>query len=120
MQYKRIYSAIHNFGDSFCSGMNYIDGDYIIHDLERIHSRGHDIVLNWLTGEFIPANQATPRILKSILHRRDRLEKQLQSENVELEKLKELKFCWPSPGRKFMMALDDRGKAYKIYVQASK
>lgn len=43
MKYKHIYSAIHNFGHSFTSLMNYVDDDYVIDELDKIHAEGHDI-----------------------------------------------------------------------------
>ena len=52
MKYKNIYSAIHNFGHSFLSLMNYVDGVYIIDDLTDIMKKGHDIEIDWLNGEF--------------------------------------------------------------------
>ncbi len=66
MKYKNIYSAIHNFGDSFTSFMNYTENGYVISDLHEIHRKGIDIELNWLTREFQPAEYATEGILKSI------------------------------------------------------
>jgi len=35
MKYKNIYSAIHNFGHSFTSLMNYVDGDYVIDETDQ-------------------------------------------------------------------------------------
>ena len=120
MKYKNIYSAIHNFGDSFTSLMNYIDGDYVIGELADIHSKGHDIELNWLTREFQPSEMATKRIKQSIGYWGDTLEKQLSSQNVDIEKLSSLFFRRPVNGRKHMVAEDDRGKEYKIYVNETK
>ncbi|NMP01457.1 hypothetical protein HHE94_01785 [Pseudoalteromonas arctica] len=120
MKYKNIYSAIHNFGTSFTSLMNYVDEDYVIDELVKIHGKGEDVEVNWLTREFKPENLITPRIEKSIVYWGDSLEKHLSSQNVELAKLQSLYFRWPARKRKFMLALDDRGKEYKIYVNESK
>jgi hypothetical protein len=120
MKYKNIHSAIHNFGYSFTSGMNYVDGEHVIYELANIHAKGIDIEVNWLSGSFSPVNFITPRIQKSIGYWRDSLEKHLESQNVNLTKLTELKFCWPANSRKFMAAVDDRSKEYKIYVNESK
>ncbi len=35
MKYKNIYSAIQNFGHSFLSLMNYVDGNYVIKEGHR-------------------------------------------------------------------------------------
>ncbi|MBV1884195.1 MAG: hypothetical protein KUG82_21320 [Pseudomonadales bacterium] len=120
MKYKNIYSAIHNFGASFTSLMNYVDGDYTLDELDDIHRKGNDIEVNWLTRTFEPANMATPRIKKSIGYWADSLEKHLCSHNVEIEKLTSLYFKWPVRQRKYMIATDDRGKEYKIYVNETK
>ena len=120
MKYKNIYSAIHNVGDSFTSLMNYVDGDYVIDELAEIHSKGYDIELNWLTRRFQPSELATSRIKKSIGYWGDTLKKRLSSQNVDIEKLSSLYFRWPAGGRKYMIAEDDRGKEYKIYVNEIK
>ncbi|AWY00274.1 hypothetical protein A8139_09885 [Marinomonas primoryensis] len=53
MKYKNIKSAIHNFGHSFVSLMNYVDEDYVIDEIGKIHKQGYDIEINWLTREVI-------------------------------------------------------------------
>jgi len=120
MKYKHIYSAIHNFGHSFTSLMNYVDDDYVIDELDKIHAEGHDIEVDWLTGQFKPATLITPRIQKSIGYWRDSLKKHMASQSVELSALSYLKFHWPARERKYMQAFDDRGKEYKIYVNETK
>lgn len=120
MKYKNIYSAIHNFGASFTSLMNYVDGDYVIDELVNIHGKGYDIKLNWLTREFQPIKFETKRLKKSIGYWEDSLKKDLSSQNVDLKRLSSLYFKWPAKGRKYMIAIDDRGKEYKIYVNETK
>ncbi|NWO06677.1 MAG: hypothetical protein HLX50_13595 [Alteromonadaceae bacterium] len=120
MKYKNIYSAIHNFGCSFTSLMNYIDGDYTIDELCEIHRQGYDIEVDWLARKFEPSKMATPRIKKSIGYWGDSLKGLMESQNVELDKILSLHFVWPADHRKFMIATDDRGKEYKIYVNETK
>ena len=120
MKYKNISAAIHNFGDSFLSSMNYVDDDYIIEDLRRIHGNGHDIKIDWLDMTFEPEAEATARIVKSMGHYREGLAEQLQRSNVDLGKLQELNFRWPAGSRKFMETIDDQGKTYKIFVRERK
>lgn len=120
MKYKNIYSAIHNFGRSFTSSMNYVDGEYVMDELAKMHTQDIDIEVDWQTGVFSPATLVTPRVQKSIGYWKNGLKKQLVSQNVELEALTELKFRWPAGERKHMLALDDRGKEYKIFVNESK
>jgi hypothetical protein len=120
MKYKHIHSAIHNFGDSFLSLMNYVDGGYVIDELTHIHAQGLDIEVDWLSGRFQPEAAATGRIKKSVAFWCDHLRKHLESQRVELTRLKELRLLWPARGRKYMRAIDDRGKEYKIFVQEYK
>ena len=120
MKYKHIYSAIHNFGHSFTSLMNYVDDDYVMDELNKMHIAGHDIEVDWLTGQFMPAAMVTPRIQKSIGYWRDSLKKHLASQDVEMSAISTLLFRWPAHQRKYMQAIDDRGKEYKIYVNETK
>ena len=92
LKYKHIHSAIHNFGHSFTSLINYVDNDYVIDELTKIHTQGNDIEVDWLTGSFTPENLTTPRIQKSIGYWRDSLEKHLASQKVDLPALSQLKF----------------------------
>lgn len=116
MKYKNIYSAIHNFGQSFLSLMNYVDGVYVIDDLSDITARGHDVEIDWLTNTFTPNQQATPSILKSMDYYCGDLKTQMQSQCVELENIKEIKLFCPTKGRRYMWAVDERDKEYKIYI----
>ena len=120
MKYKNIYSAIHNFGHSFLSLTNYIDGDYVIDELFDIVSRGHDIEIDWLHKTFIPAAQETPRIRKSIDYYAAQLKEHLGSQGVDVDRIKAMKLHWPAKGRKYMWAKDDRGKKYIMYVSEIK
>ncbi len=120
MKYKNIYSAIHNFGHSFTGLMNYVDSDYVIDELTKIHCKGYDIEVDWFTCKFQPAQLASPRIQKSIGYWAGSLKKQLSSQNVEIERLKSLHLKWPAGKRKYMVAVDDRGKKYKIFVNEIK
>ena len=118
MKYKNINSAIHNFGHSFFSLMNYIDDGYIIDELVEIHSKGYDIKINWFTLEFQPIELATDRIKKSIDYWKDNLEYNLSAQNVELKRLTSLYFIWnANENKKYMIATDDRKKEYKVYVK---
>ena len=120
MKYKNIYSAIHNFGHSFTSHMNFVDDDYVIDELSNIHRKGFDIEVDWLSRKVSPDQMVSPRLRKSIDYWGDSLKKHLSSHNVELERLDSLMFVWPSGERKFMLARDDRGKEYKMYVNETK
>ncbi len=120
MKYKNIHSAIHNLGHSFLSLMNYVDGKYVIDELVHIRSKGVDIVIDWLNNIFIPGEELTPRIKKSMTYYSENLEKSMHSQSVDLNRIKVLKLHWPCNGRKYMWAKDDRGKEYKIYISEIK
>lgn len=120
MKYKHINSAIHNFGHSFTSLMNYVDDGYVIDELSAIHAKGHDIEVDWLSGSFKPEALVSPRIRKSIGYWKDNLPKHLGKHEVAPAALTQLLFVWPAGERKQMLAADDRGKSYRIYVNESK
>ena len=116
MKYKHIYSAIHNLGHSFLSLMNYVDGQYIIDELFDIRSRGFDIEIDWLNNTFIPEEELTSKIKNSMAYYSENLTRNMESQNVDLNRIKALKLHWPAKGRKYMWAKDDRGKEYKIHI----
>ena len=96
--------------------MNYVDSQFVIDELREIHRNGHDIEIDWLTGSFEPGKLASPRIEKSVEYWKNALEAHLASHKVDPARLASLKFIWPSGQRKFMLAVDDRCKKYKIHV----
>ena len=100
--------------------MNYVDGGYVIDELTTIISKGCDIEVDWLSNTFTPKQEATPRIMKSMDEYSARLERHLQSEHVDVNRIKALKLYFPTRGRKYMWAKDDRGEEYKIYVSEVK
>lgn len=116
MKYKNINSAIHNFGHSFVSDMNYIDDDFIINELKKIHRKEFDITIDWLTGDFQPEKEVTERLIRSIAYWRDGLEKHLHQQNVDLAALRKLKYCWLVGSNHYMEAEDDRGKSYEVEI----
>lgn len=120
MKYKNIYAAIHNLGHSFVGLTNYIDDGYVVDDLIDIVSGGHDITIDWLNRTFSPDTQITPRIQESIECYAAGLSDHLRSQDVEPACIKALEFHWPAKGRRFMRAVDDRGKDYKIFVAEAK
>lgn len=85
-----------------------------------IHSKGHDIEIDWLSRRFEPKSQVSRRIKKSIGYWGDALSKQLASQKVDLDKLESLVFRWPAAQRKFIQATGDRGKEYRVYVSEIK
>lgn len=120
MKYKNIYSAIHNLGASFTSLTNYMLDGYVIDDLSSIHNRRFDIEVDWLSGAFVPQSMESARIRASIECYGASLKQQFAQQNVDIASIVRLRFHWPAGERKYMAATDDRGKAYKIYVNETK
>ncbi len=117
MKYKNINSAIHNFGHSFFSLINYIEDSYIIDELGKIHKKGYDIKIDWLNIEFEPKQMLNSKIEKSIIYYANILENFLLKQDVLLQKITTLYFVWNSEENdKYMKATDDRGKSYKIKI----
>lgn len=116
MKYKNIKSAIHNFGHSFVSSMNYVDNGFVADEIGMIQKKGYDIEINWLTREFKPVQLESERIKKSIDYWGDNLRKHCASHRVNLENLCSLLFIWPAGQRKYMLAIDDKGTEHKIYI----
>ena len=116
MKYKNISSAIHNFGHSFLSLMNYVEGIYVVDELTDIRVKGHDIEIDWLNKTFAPEEEATKAILKALDMYCSDLNRHLHSQDVELDKLQTLKLFCPARGKKYMFARDDRDREYKIFI----
>ncbi len=117
MKYKNINSAIHNFGHSFFSLINFVDNVYIIDELGKINKKGYDIKIDWLNKEFEPKQMLNEKIEKSIIYYANNLENFLLKQNVLLHKLSSLYFIWKgNENNKYMEAVDNRGKSYKIKI----
>jgi hypothetical protein len=67
--------------------MNYVDHDFVADEIGKIHRKGYDIEINWLTREFRPAQLESERIKKSIGYWGDNLKKHCASHSVNLENL---------------------------------
>jgi hypothetical protein len=113
MKYKNIKSAIHNFGHSFVSYENYVDGDFVLYELKNIHRKGYDIAINWFTQEFSPNHLCSERIKKSIGYWSSGIQEHLNRQNVDIDSLKSLELFWPVKTIHFIVAIDDRGIEHK-------
>ncbi len=96
--------------------MNYVDETYIIDELLDIRSRGFGIEIDWLNNTFIPEEELTSSIRKSMAFYSENLAEHMNSQNVDLNLIQALKLYWPANGKKYMWAKDDREKEYRIYV----
>ncbi len=73
--------------------------------------------IDWLNREFEPKQMLNKKIEKSINSYANNLENFLLKQNVELQRLSSLYFIWKgNEVDKFMEAVDDRGKSYKIKI----
>jgi hypothetical protein len=113
MKYKNIKSAIHNFGHSFASYENYIDSDFVLYELNAIHRKGHEIRIDWKTGDFQPYQFLSPRIRKSVSFWMVSLEEHFQRQNVDPNLLQTFEFVWPVKQGHYVVALDDRGVEHR-------
>jgi hypothetical protein len=122
MKYKHIDSALHNFGHSFVSLMNYVDNTYICDLLDEMArtSTGSEVRINF-SGEVsdLPPCSA-PQLSKSFEHWKAWLPKLLEQQNVNPAKLNAivLRYKLTRMGREILIeALDDRGKKHNVLVQ---
>jgi len=116
MKYENINSAMHEFGRSYLSLMNCVDGVYVLDDLFDIRKKGYDIEIDWLNDRFTPESEATGPIRRSMADWRADLERHLASRDVDIDNVRGLKLVFPARGVCFMWAVDDRGREYRIYI----
>jgi hypothetical protein len=121
MKYKNIDSALHNFGQSFMSGMNYFDGDHVMYDVFKSvsGSAGGTLFINFSTGKCSPEDEVNNRIIKSVAHYATRLSKHLKSHDLVPDALTDVTLIVSSKGYGYdlhMEAIDDRGKTHRVYV----
>ncbi len=117
MKYKNINAAIHNFGDSFLSDMNFVDRGYVFDDLILINEKGHDIFIDWIQMKFYPESEFNDRIRESLIEYKEMLAEVFSSLKVDFDRLVALNFQWPAGQHRFMEAIDDRGKYYKMHIR---
>ena len=76
MKYKHIDAMLHNFGHSFMSLMNYVDGQYIVDVLSELASRSpiYEIDINFSNGSVFPSGDYPEVLHKSISYWKDWLQ----------------------------------------------
>lgn len=123
MKYKNIDSAIHNFGHSFMSGLNYFDDDHVIYEVEALVRREpHEVWINFSTGNITPRGEYSNRLLKSVAHYREWLGDHLRRHNVDPSLLKNVTLhhrLTRLGGESVMLAVDDRGVEHRVDVRPS-
>lgn len=121
MKYKNIDSALHNFGQSFLSVMNYFEDDHVMYDVFNVATslRGEVFSINFSKASFHPDKAENSRIKKSMYHYRGRLFKHLQNHNLDPESLFEVTLLVKRTRmgiEAFMDATDDRGCMHHVYI----
>jgi hypothetical protein len=123
MKYKNIDSALHNFGQSFVSLANYLDGDYVVDDVyEAVRHPPHELKINFSTGSAEPAGVCSPRVVHSIALYRKELPEHLQKHGLEPSILKDVTLIHRLTrlGHETVMkAVDDRAKEHSVSVRRS-
>ena len=123
MKYKNIDSALHNFGQSFMSLMNYMDDGYVVDDvLQIVKAPPHEFSINFSTGEINPPGEHTARLLRSTKRYREDLPKHLERHRIDPEVVKEVRLVHRLTRQGYettMLASDDRGKNHSVEVKLS-
>ena len=123
MKYKRIPSALHNFGHSFVSLMNYIDDAYVADLLEEMAraQESHEICISFVTNEIIATKlKIDERVRKSVSTYSNWLPKLLASHQIDPGRVSEitLRYRLVNIGREVIVgAKDDRNRIYKVFVR---
>ena len=121
MKYKNIDSMLHNFGHSFVSLMNYVDGEYIIDELDKLARSvpGNEIRIDFSSGSISPEATYPERLHKSVQYWMDWLPKHMRSHNIEPSAIGPVSFRFRlvKLGHEVIVeATDDRGTSHKKFV----
>ena len=120
VKYKNIDSALHNFGHSFVSLMNYVDDEYICDLLAAAakSSPEREVRID-LSAPSLPAGNA-PQLVKSFEYWKAWLPRLLESQNVHPKSVGPvvLRYRITRMGREVIVeATDDRGHIHKVFVE---
>lgn len=121
MKYKHIDAMLHNFGHSFVSLMNYVDGEYILDILPELalHSPEHEIDINFQNGEISPSGEYPEVLHQSVSYWQSWLPKHISNHHIEAERLSAIhvRYRLVKMGHEVIVSTtDDRGKEHKVFV----
>ena len=122
MKYRHLPSALHNFGHSFVSLMNYVDDRYVVDVLEEIarDEPDHEVEINFTSGQTAPMRVGeNDTVAKSIRYWQEWLPKLLASQAVDPAAVDQVRvrLRLTRVGREVIVeAADDRGKQHKVFV----
>jgi hypothetical protein len=122
MKYKNIKAMLHNFGHSFFSLMNYVDGEYIIDIIAELvrEAEGNEIRISFPSGEITPKGKYPIRLKKSIGFHNDWLMKHADHHAIDLKSISDIQLTATGSILGIIysvQAKDDRGKEYDIPIQ---
>jgi len=119
MKYKNIDSALRNFGHSFVSLMNYVDGEYICDELLAAARSATNNEIRIDFSASAPPLGSSDQLAKSFDHWKAWLPKLLESQNVLPHSVGAvlLRYRLTRMGREVIVeATDDRGQPHKVFV----
>ena len=121
MKYKNIPAALHNFGESFMSLMNYFDDTYIIDVLPEALRElpQNELRISFPEGALTPDRTYPEVLLKSVAHYASRFRQHLASHNIEAASVTKATLIVRGTKlgiRSRFEARDDRGRDYDVAV----
>lgn len=124
MKYKHIDGMLHNFGHSFVSLMNYIEGEYIVDVLPKLarHAPGYEIDINFGNGQVSPVGEYPEVLHKSILYWQNWLPHHIANHQLEPNRLSDIhvRYRLVKIGKEIIVSTtDDLGKEHKVFVHVT-
>ena len=121
MKYKNIPAALHNFGESFMSLMNYFDDTYVVDLLPKVlrDLPEYELRISFPEGVLDPDRAYPEVLLTSVADYASRFREHLASHNIEAATLTNATLIVRGTklgvGARFE-ARDDRGREYDVSV----
>ena len=121
MKYKNIPSMLHNFGHSFMSMNNYVDGEFAIDLLQQALKAlpKYQLEIHFPSRALEPAAEYSEKLRKSVGYWADSLPRHMASHGVTFEAVPEIVlvvFADVHGMHCRVQATDDRGKPYDVLV----
>lgn len=121
MKYKAIPSMLHNFGHSFMSLMNYVDGEYAVDLLQQALTGlpTYRLEIHFPSRKIDPPAEYPEKLRTSVGYWADSLPKHMANHGVTSEVVPEVVLVVFGDVRGMhcrVQATDDRGKTYDVLV----
>lgn len=121
MKYKHVPSMLHDFGHSFMSLMNYVDGEHAVdllqYALKRVPEKRLEI--HFPSRRIDPPSEYSAKLCKSVGYWADSLPGRMASHGVSGDAVLDITLVVFMDARGMhckVQAADDRGKAYDVLV----